>query len=107
MAVWNSIDRIPAYTVEVALLERIAGKRAADALRAPFVLGDRQALATLFEKTGTASIEITSKNGTARFPSIQMMVQADLRGWLPVMDVVLPEEQIQRILEEAEGDLNH
>lgn len=30
------------------------------------------------------------------------MVEADLRGWLPVMGVVLPEEQIQRILEEAE-----
>jgi len=80
VAVWDSIDRIPAYTVEVALLERIAGKRADDALRAPFVLGDRQALATLFEKAGTASIEFTSKNGTARFPSIRMMVQADLRG---------------------------
>jgi hypothetical protein len=41
-----------------------------------------------------------------RFLAIRMMVEADLRGWLPVMDVVLLEEQIQRILEEAEGDLN-
>ncbi len=40
-----------------------------------------------------------------RFLAIRMMAEADLRGWLPVMDVVLPEEQIQRILEEAEGDL--
>jgi len=105
VAVWDSIDRIPAYAVEVALLERVAGERAANALRAPFVLGDRQELATLFEKAGTASVEITTQHGTARFPSIRMMVEADLRGWLPVMDVVLPEEQIQRILEEAEGDL--
>jgi hypothetical protein len=42
----------------------------------------------------------------ARFLAIRMMVEAALRGWLPVMDVVLLEEQIQRILEEAEGDLN-
>jgi hypothetical protein len=88
----------------VALLERVAGKRAANSQRAPFVLGDRQELATLFERAGTASVEITQP-GTARFPSIRMMVEADLRGWLPVMDVVLPEEQIRRILEEAEGDL--
>jgi ubiquinone/menaquinone biosynthesis C-methylase UbiE len=105
VAVWDSIDRIPAYAVEMALLERVAGKRAANALRAPFVLGDRQELATLFERAGTASVEITTQPGTARFPSIRMMVEADLRGWLPVMDVVLPEEQIRRILEEAEGDL--
>ena len=30
------------------------------------------------------------------------MVEADLRGWLPVMGVTLPEEQIDRILAEAE-----
>jgi len=30
------------------------------------------------------------------------MVEADLRGWLSVMGVVLPEEQTARILEEAE-----
>ena len=105
VAVWDSIDRIPAYAVEVALLERIAGKRAANALRAPFVLGDLQELETLFKKAGTASVEIKTQPGTARFPSIRMMVEADLRGWLPVMDVVLPEEQIQRILKEAEEDL--
>jgi hypothetical protein len=33
------------------------------------------------------------------------MVEADLRGWLPVMGVNLTEEQIERILEEAEHDL--
>jgi hypothetical protein len=35
------------------------------------------------------------------------MVEADLRGWLPVMGVVLPEKQIQRILEESELALSH
>jgi hypothetical protein len=30
------------------------------------------------------------------------MVEADLRGWLPVMNVVLTEDQIARILAEAE-----
>jgi hypothetical protein len=30
------------------------------------------------------------------------MVEADLRGWLPVMGVMLSEEQIKQVLEEAE-----
>ena len=106
VAVWDSLDCIPAYACEVALLDRIAGKRAADALRAPFVLGNKKELVALFEMSGTDSVAITTQHGTARFPSIRMMVEADLRGWLPVLDVLLPEELMQRILEEAEGDLS-
>ncbi|HBY99463.1 MAG TPA: methyltransferase type 11 [Chloroflexi bacterium] len=106
VAVWDSLDNTPAYAREVALLERIAGKNAADALRAPFVLGDRSKLATLFKGAGVASVEIITHHGTARFPSIRSMAEADLRGWLPVMGVVLPEEQIERILAEAEQVLS-
>jgi len=106
VAVWDSLDNIPAYACEVALLDRIAGKQAADALRAPFVFGNQKKLVALFEKAGTDSVAITTQHGTARFPSIRTMVEADLRGWLPVLDVVLPEELIQSILEEAEGDLS-
>ena len=102
VAVWDSLDHIPAYAAEVALLERLAGRRAADALRAPFVLGDHRDLVTLFAEAGVASVEVTTDQGRARFPSARVMVEADLRGWLPVMGVVLPEEQIARILEEAE-----
>jgi len=34
------------------------------------------------------------------------MVEADLRGWLPMMGVVLGEEQIGRILQDAEQALS-
>jgi hypothetical protein len=33
------------------------------------------------------------------------MIEADLRGWLPLMGVVLTEDQIDRILQEAERAL--
>jgi hypothetical protein len=89
----------------VALLEQLAGRQAADALRAPFVLGNRKDLATLFSEAGVASAEITTHSGTAQFPSIRTMVEADLRGWLPVMGVILSEDQIGRILQEAEQGL--
>ena len=101
VAVWDSLDNVPAYADEVTLLERIAGQQAADGLRAPFVLGDRRELETLFRDAGVDSVEITTHSGTARFPKIRSMVEADLRCWLPVMEIVLPEVQIKRILEEA------
>jgi SAM-dependent methyltransferase len=106
VAVWDSLDNIPAYASEVALLERTAGRQGADALRAPFVLGTRKDLATLFSEAGATSAELTTHRGTAQFPSVRTMVEADLRGWLPVMGVILSEDQIGRILQEAEQALS-
>ncbi len=106
IAVWDSLDNSEAYPIEVALLEGLAGQQAAEALRAPFVLGDRAELAQLFQDAGVASVEIATHSGTARFPGIRTMVEADLRGWLPVMGVVLTEEHIEVILREAEQSLS-
>lgn len=105
IAVWDSLDRIPAYATAVELLEKKAGKEAADALRAPFVLGDRAELSSLFSGADITDAAIATEKGTARFPSIRIMVEADLRGWLPVMGVFLEEDQIQTILNDAETAL--
>ena len=102
IAVWDALDNIPAIADEVALLERSAGTQAADALRAPFVLGDKNELAQLAQEAGLASFTVQTHEGTARFPSIRSLVEADLRGWLPVMGVLLEESKIQQILAEAE-----
>lgn len=106
VVVFDGLDSMPAYAAEVALLERTAGRQAADALRAPFALGNREELAELFMEPGPASLEITTHGGTAGFPGIRAMVEADLRGWLPVMGVMLAEEQIRFVLNEAEQDLS-
>jgi SAM-dependent methyltransferase len=106
VAVWDSLDNIPAYASEVALLERMAGRQAADALRAPFVLGNRKDLAALFSEAGVAAADITTYHRTAQFPSIRTMVEADLRGWLPVMGVILTEDLIGGILQNAEQALS-
>jgi len=105
VAVWASLDRAPAYAAEVALLERVAGTQAAEALRAPFALGDADELRRLIASAGIREATITTEVGEARFSSIRFMVEADLRGWLPVMGVNLSEEQIQRTLQEAEHAL--
>jgi len=102
VAVWDSLENSGAYPIEVKLIERVAGTTAADALRAPFVLGDREGLTTLFEDSGIQSVCVATHDGMVRFPSIRIMVEADLRGWLPVMGVVLSADEIRIILAEAE-----
>lgn len=100
--VWDSLDNNPAYASEVAMLEEIVGSDAANALRAPFVLGDKENLAEIFVGSGVTSPEISTHEGYANFPSIRTMVEADLRGWLPAVGVVLTEDQVDRVLREAE-----
>ena len=106
VAVWDSLENSEAYPLEADLLERRAGREAADALRAPFVLGDKAQLSAMFTSAGAASVRVSTRHGTARYPSIRTMVEADLRGWLPVMGVTLSEDLIETILNEAEQVLS-
>jgi SAM-dependent methyltransferase len=104
--VWSGLDRNPAYAAEVELLESYAGSAAADALRAPYVLDNEQALVSLFKQSGVSSPKLSILAGLANFPSIRTMVEADLMGWLPVMGVNLAEDTINKVLEKADGALS-
>jgi SAM-dependent methyltransferase len=105
VAVWASLADTPAYAAEVALVERLAGRTAAEPLRAPFRLGDRARLAALCDAGGVRQAVIEQQPGRGCFPSIRRMVEADLRGWLPLMGVVLAEALIGEILSRAEVEL--
>lgn len=65
LAVWASLVSAPAYAAEVALLERLAGRHAADALRAPFVLGDPEELAELVAGATAEDVTVTTQPGAA------------------------------------------
>ncbi len=106
-AVWDALERNGAYPLVVDLLERRAGPDAADALRAPFALGETDHLRRLFDEAGAPATSIDTEVGTARFPDVRTLVGAELRGWLPIMGIVLDEELIERILTEAEEVLAH
>jgi len=102
VAVWDALERNRPYSTTVQLLERLAGPAAADALRAPFSLGDIADVEALVNGSSTTA----TTEGTARFPSVRTMVDAELRGWLPVMGVVLDEGLIEQILVDAEAVLD-
>lgn len=107
VAVWDALERQPAYATEVGLLDRIAGKDAGDALRAPFVLGDARQVCDVFDRAGFEDVKVETRMGTGRFPDIRTLVGADLRGWLPVVGVHLEEEVIESILRAADREMVH
>ncbi|MEQ6916770.1 methyltransferase domain-containing protein [Halomonas aquatica] len=105
VAVFDGLEHNATFAREVALLERIAGEAAAEALRSPFVLGDTEALARMAREAGMEAVEVTTLTGTADFPGIGDLLEADLRVWLPFMGVSLDEATIQEVLAQAREEL--
>lgn len=105
VAVWDSIGNNHGYADEVGLVERIAGEQAADGIRLPFVLGDREELVSLFADAAVTDLTVRTEMGMARFPGVRVMVEADLRGWLPLLGIHLGEEAITAILKDADNVL--
>jgi ubiquinone/menaquinone biosynthesis C-methylase UbiE len=103
VAVWGSLDNTPGYAAMADLLQQLFGEQVAGALHAPFVLGDSQNLRSLFVDAGMPNAQITTQEGTARFPSIQSWVSTEIKGW--TLADVLDEAQYGRLLKEAERAL--
>ncbi|MEM9049619.1 MAG: methyltransferase domain-containing protein [Pseudomonadota bacterium] len=102
VAVWNALDHNPAYRDIVALLDAHLGRDAGDAVRMPFNLGDAAALCGVFEAAGFAAVSAQTLSEPARFPSPRVMVEAELRGWLPLFGISLDEPAIAALLEKAD-----
>lgn len=81
VAVWDSLERTPGYAAMTGLLNRLFGEEIAGALRAPYCLGDKDALGALFAQAGLVRFGIETLEGKARFPSIASWVRTDIRGW--------------------------
>jgi SAM-dependent methyltransferase len=103
VAVWDALERTPGYAAMTALLQRLFGDGTADALRAPYVLGDPDALLSLFAEAGISGAQIQTLDGTARFPSIEAWVYTDVKGW--TLADVIDDNQYRILLREAEREL--
>ncbi len=49
------------------------------------------------ETAGVKEIELSTHAGRARFPALKDLIDAEIRGWLPIMGVNLQEDVIQDI----------
>ena len=105
VAAWGSLDVTPAYAAEVELLERLAGRAAADAMRAPFALGYPERMAELCAAAGITGARVAMQPGRGRFPSIRTMVEVDVRDWLRIVGITLDEDLIETVLRESETAL--
>ncbi len=103
VSVWDIVDTSPGYAAMIALLDRLFGKTAANALRAPFVLGDKTALRALLRDAGWDGAEVVTRTGTTRFASIREWVRMDIRGW--TLADMIDDVQFETLVAAAERDL--
>jgi ubiquinone/menaquinone biosynthesis C-methylase UbiE len=101
VAVFDSLAENPAYAAMASVLERVVGKETAEALRFPFALGDGEELSSLFAAAGIGGVAITTEQGTARFPNVEGMVLADVKGWFPLAGIELEEREVKAVVREA------
>lgn len=98
VAVWDALERTPGYAAMTTLLQQMFGDTVADALRAPYALGDPAALADLARQAGIVA-EITTRGDVARFPSIEAWVHTDVKGW--TLADMIDEDQYQALQQAA------
>ena len=101
---WAALPRTPGYHAMVALIADELGADAADALRAPFVLGDPDDVRQLLRPIGRDP-RLDEICGTARFASIADWVRTDVRGWT-LADMV-DDDQEATLVARAERELSH
>lgn len=104
VAVWDKLENTPGYAAMVALLQRLFGQAAADGLRAPYSLGERTVLRTLFHEAGIDDVHVTTRQGTARFPTLASWVHTDIKGW--TLADTIDDSQLAHLLDEAQTALN-
>ncbi len=102
VATWAALEDTPGYAAMAALLERLFGAEAADALRAPYVLGDPTELGELLAGA-LDEVEVTTVEGQARFDSIDDWVHTDIRGW--TLAEAINDTQYEVLLDEARREL--
>ena len=105
IAVWRSVEHNPAYADIISVLEEQVGTAAADALRLPYSLGDAEEVTACLDESGFSGIIVEAKTEMATFPSSRQMVEAELRGWLPLFDIFLDDDKIADVLTESDRTL--
>lgn len=103
--VFGPLEELPVYAMIADVYARVVAPSVGNALRMPFSMGDRNALAALFSRADIPAVDIQTLDGTARFGGVRNMVLADVKGWFPFAGIHLDDDAIEAVVEAAESEL--
>ena len=99
VAVWDRAEHSPGYQTMIQLLERLFGREVADALRAPFNMGDTSIIDALCREAIPGKVTIQTLEGTARFGSLDDWLHSDVKGW--TLAVLIDDDQFAELRKQA------
>ncbi len=103
VSVWDDVANSPGYSGMIELIEAMFGGDVADALRAPFVLGDKRTFQDILDGSGLMGATVTTVMGSAKFASIREWVRMDVRGW--TLAEYIDDAEYEALVTEAEKKL--
>lgn len=98
-AVWGPLHATPGYAAVAEVLADLFGAAVAESIRAPYSLGDADALRSLFADAGARDVSVRTVTGKARFPSVESWIFTDIKGW--TLADVIDDDGYQRLRREA------
>lgn len=104
VATWAAVEHSPGYAAMVELLGDEIGDWAADALRAPFCIGEPEHLGDLL-RTSFPDVVVHRHDGLACFDSLDQWLFTDIRGW--TLADHIDDEQFDRLRRRAGSALEH
>jgi len=104
LSVWDQAMNSPGYAGMIELIGTMFGSEAADALRAPFALGDKGRLGDLLAAACIGDATVDTRTGTAHFPSIREWVRMDVRGW--TLSDLIDDSGFEKLVTAAEVKLS-
>ena len=103
VAVCAPMARTKGYSVLAGLLRREAGNRAPAMVEGYFAIGDEAALQRLSKAAGIAGASVLTREGWARFASIDELVRIEIKG--SPLAALVDETSYQRVLKAARQEL--
>ncbi|MGB0507032.1 MAG: class I SAM-dependent methyltransferase [Pikeienuella sp.] len=105
LTTWDDVTNSPGYEAMINLIDSLFGPEPANALRAPYVLGDSKGLEYLLTVGGLNDATVSTITGTAQFASIREWVRLDVRGW--TLTDYIDDAGFEALVAAAEEKLGH
>ncbi|MBK8909243.1 MAG: methyltransferase domain-containing protein [Rhodospirillales bacterium] len=105
ISVFDNLDVNRPYAETASIFERVVGSDIGQALRFPFGLGELSDFSAIIDSSDIGRPALTSEKGTARFPSVRAMVEADVFGWFPFAGFKLDKQALETVIDEATSAL--
>jgi ubiquinone/menaquinone biosynthesis C-methylase UbiE len=103
VATWAAVEESPGYAAMVDLLDDEIGDWAAEALRAPFCLGNSDQLGDMLRQS-FPDVAVVRREGQARFGSLDDWLHTEIRGW--TLAEHIDDEQFARLQRAAATRFN-